>query len=129
LQEKKTSKLFVYGTLKKGFNNHRIIEGSKYLGMHWLNNYGIFDLGFYPGIRPRQGGVVYGELYEIDDELFPRLDRLEGTPYLYTRETEFFHRDDKDNPCCSGYVYVYASDTSEDWIEDGSWPEKALSAA
>jgi len=123
---KALSKLFVYGTLKKGYHNHYIIEGSKLINTAVLSDYAIFDLGSFPGIVRDHESRVYGELYEISDDLLPRLDRLEGVPYLYDRATEVVV-DSGMNVHTGVYVYVYQLDSGE-FIKDGVWPE-ALSAA
>lgn len=107
------SKLFVYGTLKRGYGNHHILEGSTYLGNYELEGSTLIDLGAYPGLIPAEDDVhdvVLGELYEIDDDLLPRLDRLEGVPWLYTRERTL---DDI-------YYYQYARGTGT--IIGSSWP-------
>jgi gamma-glutamylcyclotransferase (GGCT)/AIG2-like uncharacterized protein YtfP len=65
-------KVFVYGSLKKGFGNHSLLTDSHYLGP-------------YPGVVSGEG-IIHGELYEVDDTTFSRLDRLEGYPSFYGRE-------------------------------------------
>lgn len=51
----------------------------------------MLDLGSFPGVVPGDAaegkdGAVTGEVYEVSDETFRRLDRLEGHPRLYRRE-------------------------------------------
>jgi gamma-glutamylcyclotransferase (GGCT)/AIG2-like uncharacterized protein YtfP len=44
----------------------------------------LFDLGSYPALAECVNGVsVKGELYDIPDELWDRLDLIEAAPYLY----------------------------------------------
>lgn len=116
-------KLFVYGTLKRGYHNHYIIEGSKLLGEAVLPDYGIFSLGSFPGIVRRYDYRTHGELYEIDEALLPRLDRLEGVPHLYTRETETVVANGEDvHTDVSVYVYANPHGFSRPLIESGRWP-------
>jgi gamma-glutamylaminecyclotransferase len=77
-----TFTLFVYGTLKRGGCRHGPLAGQRFLGeAHTAPQYRLYDLGSYPGlVRAEDGGVVHGELYEVDRELVPLLDRLEGAP-------------------------------------------------
>lgn len=78
--------MFVYGTLKKGHSNHKLLKRSTYIGEATIEGYCIYDLGFYPGIKVEEGSQVAGELYEITDQVLKDLDRLEGEGYLYKRE-------------------------------------------
>lgn len=75
--------VFVYGSLKKGYYNHHYLSGSKYLGEAILNDYGLIDLGRYPGIIAQKGCDVEGELYEINAETKAKIDELEEEGSLY----------------------------------------------
>jgi gamma-glutamylcyclotransferase (GGCT)/AIG2-like uncharacterized protein YtfP len=77
-------KVFVYGTLKKGYRNHRLLEGSNYIGEGKISGYDLYDLGSFPGIIRGKGEVV-GEIYEIDQETLKRVDMLESEGQLYSR--------------------------------------------
>lgn len=70
-------KLFVYGTLKKGFGNHRLLEGAKFLGEDTIPG-GMISLGGFPGWLGEGEGYTKGEVYEIDEEHLHATDRLEG---------------------------------------------------
>lgn len=71
-------KLFVYGTLKKGYGNHGYIGGSKLITQSAvIDGYDMYSLGGFPGVVKGKG-TVYGELYEIDDETLGHCDLLEG---------------------------------------------------
>lgn len=75
--------VFVYGTLKQGFNNYRFLQPripTKAIAPG-------FDLHSGPGypFAIRGKGIIEGEVYEVDDETLKRLDRLEGVPSLYQR--------------------------------------------
>lgn len=79
--------VFVYGTLKKGYGNHRLLEQSKFIGTGNIKGFEIYDLGSYPGIVPGEiSSEVYGEVYDVDQETLTRLDRLESNGFLYLRE-------------------------------------------
>ena len=46
----------------------------------------LIDLGRYPGLVPGQQAIV-GELYDVPDELWPQLDRVEAVHLgLYRRQ-------------------------------------------
>ncbi len=67
--------LFVYGGLLKGMTLAPFIEGSEYLGPGFIRAE-IYFLGQFPGIIPGNG-IVFGELYEIDESMLPSLDKIE----------------------------------------------------
>src|SRR5437899_2650026 len=79
---RKAEKLFVYGTLRRGFKLHSELAKLKarYLGKGRIGG-NLFNLGEYPGVVPassaRKG--VEGELYELSNakEHLPVLDRIE----------------------------------------------------
>jgi gamma-glutamylaminecyclotransferase len=76
-------KLFVFGTLKKGYPLHRTLEGATYLGPRrtWAR-YPMFVAGpWFAPMMLDQAGVglqVSGELYEIDEGRLALLDDVES---------------------------------------------------
>ena len=80
-----TNLVFVYGTLKKGFGNHRLLEKAHFLGEAYLRRTKMVDLGAYPAVITGGKKDVMGEIYQVDDETLARLDRLEGHPSFYER--------------------------------------------
>lgn len=85
--------VFVYGTLKKGHGNFRLLEGSKYLGDHSTEPlYFMLSFGGFPGVYMGGDTAIHGEVYEVSDAVFGTLDRLEGYPSFYNRiqiDTEY----------------------------------------
>lgn len=81
------SRVFVYGTLKRGHGNHRLLEAGRahYLGRDLVKGCSMHDLGAFPAVALNGRGVVQGEVYEVSAETLDRLDRLEGTPGFYQR--------------------------------------------
>lgn len=80
--------LFVYGTLKRGEPRHGYLAGQRFVGISRTRPlYRLYDLGDYPGLVERAGGVsIEGELWEVDGECLARLDRVEGCDVgLYRR--------------------------------------------
>lgn len=83
--------LFVYGSLKKGFDNHHLLSKyTKRLGKAiTVGKFGMFEdsFGNYPYLVPVPKMRVHGELYMIvRRELFEKLDRFEGYPEYYERK-------------------------------------------
>ncbi len=73
--------IFVYGTLKRGGDNHHWIERQQFIDVaRSLPRYRIYDLGGYPGLvhaAEGQGLAVEGEVWEVDPEGLAKLDVLE----------------------------------------------------
>lgn len=74
-------RLFVYGTLKRGGENHALLAAQKYLGAARTEpGYTLYSLGSYPGLiaLPGDQAGVEGELWHVDPVCLARLDDLEG---------------------------------------------------
>jgi gamma-glutamylcyclotransferase (GGCT)/AIG2-like uncharacterized protein YtfP len=75
------TRLFVYGTLKRGHPNHRHLAGQTFVGEATTAPlYRLVDLGFYPAMQRLgpDGLAVRGELWDVDDAALAAIDRLEG---------------------------------------------------
>ncbi|WP_051314701.1 gamma-glutamylcyclotransferase [Alteribacter aurantiacus] len=73
------NRLFVYGTLRKGaVNDHFLKDVTRINEQAWVKGE-LFDteLG-YPAYSIEGDGRVYGELYDIPDQLWDKLHVLEG---------------------------------------------------
>lgn len=69
-------KLFVYGTLKKGYRLNSILKDSRYIGKG--NLYGTLHTnGFYPILTFNPKKTVYGEIYEVDKATLQLTDQIE----------------------------------------------------
>lgn len=122
-------KFFVYGTLKEGgrfaknFDNER---KSSCVGI--VHNMNLFDLGWFPGIRPGDGEVI-GEVHEYDreDEVLAAFDRIEGFSAddpensLYLREEVEVELPDGDTTKAVAYVFNRDVSAEAKKIESGVW--------
>jgi gamma-glutamylcyclotransferase (GGCT)/AIG2-like uncharacterized protein YtfP len=78
--------IFVYGTLRRGEPNHRCLEGARFVReARTLPLYRLIDLGGCPALKPHGTTAVVGEIWDLDDRVLARCDRLEGHPDLYLR--------------------------------------------
>jgi gamma-glutamylcyclotransferase (GGCT)/AIG2-like uncharacterized protein YtfP len=81
-------RLFVYGTLKRGFPRDDLMSGSVFEGNATTQRgYALHDLGDYPALVVAADGTVHGEVYWVDRKHLEKLDRYEGCPDLYRRQS------------------------------------------
>lgn len=80
------TKVFVYGSLMRGYWNNRLLATAKFLGRRRTrSHFTMLSLGAFPAlVRGRR--AIEGELYEVDSATLADLDRLEGAPRFYRRE-------------------------------------------
>ncbi len=73
------TRIFVYGTLKRGCKNHHWLAGQRFIAEARTQPiYRLYDMGGYPGmIRADNGVAVKGEIWEVDEGGMARLDVLE----------------------------------------------------
>jgi len=117
------SRLFVYGTLKRGFRAHDILKqwNAVYIGKAKTDaRYQLYKVNWFPGMvfDERQQGGVHGEVYEITKETFVALDRYEGAPDLFKRQTILLD----DGEEATAYIFNRDADDLER-VEGGEWME------
>ena len=106
-----TSKVFVYGTLKRGRHNNSILGPSQFLGVFLTERrFTMYDGKGFPYVVPEGSTSVIGELYEVDDKILERLDWLEGVRANHYKriETKVF----SDVEETWAWIYVASPDTA-----------------
>jgi len=103
--------LFVYGTLRYGFELNHLLRNSPFIGLGYVEGFKMYDLGGYPGCV-KGDGTIWGEVYQVSEELLRKLDEVEGysgTPDdLYERTSVTVNFDQKRKYKLSGVqMYVY----------------------
>jgi gamma-glutamylcyclotransferase (GGCT)/AIG2-like uncharacterized protein YtfP len=81
MTSKRMHTIFIYGSLKRGFHNHRCLSGQKFLGeASTVPAYRLLSLVGYPGMIEveRRGRSIQGEVWKVDAACKARLDELEG---------------------------------------------------
>ena len=99
--------VFVYGTLMQGQRANHFLRGCDFGGCFRLEDYAMYHLGSYPGIKPCQGESVQGELYYVTDAVLAQMDEYEDEGSLYLRKTVLIHGEET---TVSAQVYVYNRD-------------------
>jgi len=111
--------VFVYGTLKSGHGNNRLLRDSLFVGEDETVN-DQFDLrcwGAFPAVYLGGTTSIKGELYSVTEEVFlERLDRLEGYPHLYDRRIISLKSGVE-----AWMYYINASDREGSVCPDGIW--------
>ncbi|HHV65924.1 MAG TPA: gamma-glutamylcyclotransferase [Peptococcaceae bacterium] len=103
------SMVFVYGTLMKGYENHRYyLAQAEYLGKGEIEGYALYAVSSFPGIVPEKGEKVKGELYRVDSDTLVELDILEGEGSLYLRKMVKVTMDQK---TVEAWVYIWNGET------------------
>lgn len=87
----KNSYIFTYGTLKKGFFNHGLIEHLEYVDeaqtCEKFQMYPCTNYAFPFVIKSKSNNQIFGEVYKLGSSKdLNLLDELEGYPTLYIRE-------------------------------------------
>lgn len=86
----KETKVFVYGTLKKGDSRRgldRWATGVQFVGPAVTSklDYSLYDLGSFPAAVLNGNNRIEGEVWIVDEDTMEDLDRIEGYPAFYKR--------------------------------------------
>lgn len=65
----------VYGTLRKGKPLHGYLRDSKFLGEDWIEGYDLYVDVLPYAVKGK--GRLKVEVYEVDEETFERINRME----------------------------------------------------
>lgn len=52
--------IFVYGSLRYGFELHHYLRKARFVGLGYAENYDMYDLGGYPGVAKGDGRIGRG---------------------------------------------------------------------
>lgn len=110
--------LFVYGTLKKGFLNHHLIEEASFVGENkTTKNYCMIDLGHFPAILEKEEfGPISGETYLADEKILRAVDEFEGK-WFYRKKIQLESGKE-------AYAYFLSPEAIKNKypvIKDGNW--------
>ena len=110
------NRLFVYGTLKKGFHNAFYLQEARFLGAFTTEPvYSMYSFGSYPAVSEFGNTAIEGEVYDINDAQLAMTDRLEWYP-------DFFQRVMIDTSFGKAWMYVVSEQLCDDKVKiGGSW--------
>jgi len=110
-------RIFVYGTLRKGFGLNPYMNAFKYLGVGKLNGYDMYSNGSYPMIV-RGSSEIVGEVYEIKNGI-NEINILDKIECAYNRTLV---RVKLNNALTDAEAYVYKGAVNNlKKIESGNW--------
>ena len=79
--------VFVYGTLRMGYSNHRLIIDCRFIDEgRTVKEYAMYANGIPYVSETEQVSQIYGELYLVSSKILFNLDMLEGHPSWYKRK-------------------------------------------
>ena len=109
--------VFVYGTLKTGESNHRVMEsaGGELVDNVFVNGFTCINTPWYPyAVWDRNSKSLHGELYKVPMSGLKQLDMLEGYPSLYNRDVvvAFGEGDNETRKITLAWIY------STDWSSE-----------
>lgn len=110
--------VLVYGSLREGMHNHPLLQDSRMIGKYRLElPFEMYSLGGFPALtNTEELNPIIGEVYEVDQPTFLRLDRLEGYP-------RFYDRIQVDTPAGQAWVYFIHERDFTDRVDSGDWKE------
>lgn len=113
----------VYGSLRKGLGNHRLLKDSEYLGDFKSEPvFNLHSLGGFPGLKEGGETSVVMEVYSVTDEVAKNVDSLEG--YTPGQKATFYDKIPIETPWGTAGVYTYVRALDSDSIvESGDWKE------
>lgn len=127
-----TPYVVVYGTLKKGFSNHRLLTEAEQVGIGRVYGQRTLNNTWPPTFSPNLDETIpfEGEVYKVTEDTLHNLDRLEGHPYGYyrTQVDVYVNLGDGVTDVLRAWCYFYYTEGTESCqVEDHAyvWKEGA----
>ena len=111
----------VYGTLRSGFGNHRLLTNAEYIGtFNTPPIYDLHDLGGFPALKNGGETSVVMEVYAVTDEEAYHVDCLEG--YSPGGNNTFYDKETISTPFGDAGVYIYVRSLNDlPLVESGDY--------
>jgi gamma-glutamylaminecyclotransferase len=114
--------VFVYGSLRNGFSNHKYLNSSFFLGnFETCNKFQMvaYKLGAFPyvlnNLLERPSTTIKGEIYIVDYSTLKKLDMLEDHPTTYQRNV--FNFINEQGEIVEAWMYVLIKPLIIDFIK------------
>jgi gamma-glutamylcyclotransferase (GGCT)/AIG2-like uncharacterized protein YtfP len=116
----KTRKVAVYGSLKSGYGNHRVMGPSEFACNAYIEIASL-DGGGFPIMKLGNTYKLHVEIYDVPESHLPYIDALEG--YHEGREATFYDRKTvqatrfEDGETVDVLVYEYVANVEDNTID------------
>ena len=101
--------IFVYGTLRSSGGNSGLLREARFLSSaKTADRYALYVGGIPYAVEEKGESSIVGELWEVDDDTFRRIDLLEGHPRWYVRKLILIVLDDT-NDTVMAWIYFNPS--------------------
>lgn len=112
-------RVFVYGTLRRGFRAHRFLKDALFVGTTFTDaNYTMYTSVHrdYPRVVTGGNRSIFGEVFEVSDTVLKELDAYEGVA------SGLYQRKSVKTDLGVAFMYVFNKPTQQfDIIEHGVW--------
>jgi len=124
-------RVFVYGSLRRGQNNHDIWfgRGATPVADGYIRGAELVTLGPHCTIVPTDDPtrIVVGEVYDLTSELFRGIEAMEAEAGYIRMPVEVFQRPDEAPPPIAAEAYFYSMPdrvADRPRIESGDWSRR-----
>ena len=110
----------VYGTLRKGYWNHRLLETSELVTVGKTSEKMLMTASGIPYVsKTKPLSQIKVEVYEVNDDTLKNLDRLEGHPRFYERKLTKIEGEDGN----THEAWLYYCEGGGEEIESGDYTD------
>jgi len=125
-------RIFVYGSLRRGEENHDIWfgRGAASVGDGYIRGAELVSLGAYCCIVPTDDSsrAVVGEVYDVTPEVFRGIEEMEAEAGYVRRPVEVYRASSDDDPApikAEAYFYERPERVARrPRVESGDWTER-----
>ena len=114
----------VYGSLRKGLHNHKVLGGSELVGTFVSEpKYTMISLGGFPGLYQKGNTSVTFEVYKVNNAILSSVNGLEGYDPNGVNNT-FYDRKIISTPFGDAFTYTYVRELdreSDNIVQSGNW--------
>ena len=115
-------KVAVYGTLKRGHGNHRVMGDSKFLGTHVTDPaYTMYSTGGFPIVCTHGDTAIHVEVFEVEKGNLQRIYSLEGYTGIRNHKDNWYNTVEIQTPYGQAEMFVMSETKHLTKIESGLW--------
>ncbi len=113
----------VYGTLKEGHHNHRVLGESKLIGKHVTEpKFTMYSNGGFPIVSPYGDTPIVIEVYQVDNPTdLQRVYRLEGYSGTRNSSANWYDTVDVETPYGVAEMFVMDKVQGRPVVASGEW--------